>query len=203
MDEIVLVIIFKLNSACYSGMINFGGVILEFEIKIHEHLFGDERPFNNCHASTLILLPSDEILVAYFGGTEEGNDDVAIWYSRRRGGRWSSPLKAADIKGIPHWNPVLYREEDGTIYLFYKVGHKIPQWRTMLITSRDNGQTWSESKELVEGDRGGRGPVKNKLIRLSNGTWLAPASVEGEYWNAFTDSSFDRGKTWIIKKLIR
>ena len=44
---------------------------------------------------------------------------------------------------------------------------------------------------------GGRGPVKNKPIRLKDGTVLAPASTEidGE-WRAFVDISTDDGATW-------
>jgi predicted neuraminidase len=39
--------------------------------------------------------------------------------------------------------------------------------------------------------------VKNKLIVLSNGDWLAPGSVETElYWDAFVDRSSDHGRTW-------
>jgi predicted neuraminidase len=65
------------------------------------------------------------------------------------------------------------------------------------MISQDNGTTWSAPKELVPGDKGGRGPVKNKLIVLSNGTWLAPASNELKgIWNAFVDRSEDSGKTW-------
>jgi predicted neuraminidase len=63
----------------------------------------------------------------------------------------------------------------------------------------DHGTTWSEPKELIAGDHGGRGPVKNKNIVLADGTWLAPASLEGpkpggkrRVWRAFVDISHDQ-----------
>ena len=37
---------------------------------------------------------------------------------------------------------------------------------------------WTAPIELVKGDIGGRGPVRNKPIRLSNGTIAAPSSIE-------------------------
>ena len=68
----------------------------------------------------------------------------------------------------------------------------------MVMTSRDGGFTWSQPKELVEGDVGGRGPVRCKPIVLSKGTWLAPASIETpEKWDCFVDMSKDKGQTWI------
>lgn len=162
-----------------------------------EYIFKDDRPFKSCHASTLIFL-EDQILVAWFGGTEEGAGDVDIWSSRRKEGRWSRPQKVADKTGIPHWNPVLFQDESKKIYLFYKIGPDISEWKTMIKTSTDNGYTWTEAEPLVKGDKGGRGPVKNKPIVLKDGTWLAPASLEKEeVWSAFVDISNDQGETWI------
>jgi predicted neuraminidase len=65
------------------------------------------------------------------------------------------------------------------------------------MQSEDRGETWSEPCELVRGDRQGRGPVKDKPILLSNGDWLAGASVEtADRWDVFVDRSCDRGLTW-------
>ena len=169
---------------------------------IKEFIFTDTRPFLSCHASTVLKLSNGDILAAWFGGTKEGADDVAIWYSRRTTGGWSYPIKVADEEGLPHWNPVLFMDPSGQIILYYKVGHHIPQWQTRYIISVDNGNHWSDPKELVEGDRGGRGPVKDKPIRLKDGTWLAPASAEGKYWDAFADISKDRGKTWTKSAMV-
>ncbi len=56
---------------------------------------------------------------------------------------------------------------------------------------------------LVPGDRGGRGPVRNKPILLADGTWLAPASDEKKgVWNAFVDRSEDNSKTWTTSSFI-
>lgn len=169
---------------------------------IREFIFAEDRPFRSCHASTLVVLPNDDIVAAWFAGTKEGAGDVAIWLSRRTGGKWSPPVKVADEEGVPHWNPVLFRRADGAILLFYKVGHKIPEWSTRVSVSTDNGETWQQPLPLVPGDVGGRGPVKNKPIVLSDGTWLAPASIEGEYWDAFVDISRDEGKTWTKSQLV-
>jgi predicted neuraminidase len=109
-------------------------------------------------------------------------------------------VKVADSEALPHWNPVLFLAPDGTVYLYYKVGKSIPDWQTWFITSADGGQTWSSPQELVPGDRGGRGPVKNKPIVASNGTWLAPASREGVYWDCFVDISMDSGRSWQSSK---
>jgi len=58
-----------------------------------------------------------------------------------------------------------------------------------------DASVWSQPGELVPGDIGGRGPVKNKLIKLQNGDWLAPASIEtNTLWVCFVDRSSDQGK---------
>lgn len=163
---------------------------------IRDYIFGDDRPFPQCHASTLVRTDDGRFVIAWFGGTEEKDDDVGIWVTIGRPGSWSAPLEVAKIREDPHWNPVLHRSEDGKIYLFFKVGKEISHWETWVQTSDDNGQTWSEAYELVAGDKGGRGPVKNKMIELSDGTWLAGASVEPDRWEVFVDRSTDGGKSW-------
>ena len=161
-----------------------------------DFVFGDKRPFAQCHASTLIRLDNGQFLIAWFGGTEEKNPDVGIWLSKGQPGKWSDPVEVAKIREDAHWNPVLQRTDDGKIYLYFKVGKEIAQWETWVKTSEDDGKTWSEAYELVKGDKGGRGPVKNKLIELSSGTWIAGASNEVNRWEVFVDRSEDKGKTW-------
>ena len=161
-----------------------------------EFVFGDQRPFPQCHASTLVRLDDGQFLIAWFGGTEEKNPDVGIWLSKGRPGQWSEPKEVAKIREDAHWNPVLQKTADGKVNLYFKVGKEIPFWETWVQTSADNGETWSDAQELVKGDKGGRGPVKDKLIVLSNGDWLAGASNEQNGWKVFLDRSTDQGKTW-------
>ena len=156
----------------------------------------DGIPVPECHASTILHLSNGEIIAAWFGGKKEGNDNVGIWMVKGKPGNWSSPFEIAKIRNDAHWNPVLFQSPEGRIFLFFKVGKKIPSWETWVKTSDDNGKTWTEAKELVAGDKGGRGPVRNKPIILSNGNWIAGASHEEGGWNAFADISTDNGRSW-------
>ena len=157
----------------------------------------NESPTAACHASTIYRKKNGEILTAWFGGSKEGADDVGIYFSRKRE---SGDFQAAEkIAGgeEPHWNPVLFSEDDRKILLFYKKGRLISKWRTYIRISMDGGETFGEERELVPGETGGRGPVRNKPLWLSNGRILCPASVEGDVWKAFTDISEDGGKTFV------
>jgi predicted neuraminidase len=92
---------------------------------------------------------------------------------------------------------VLFKAPDNRIYLYFKVGKEIDDWETWVQHSADSGRTWTDAAELVAGDKGGRGPVRNQPVILSDGSWIAPASAErNKVWNAFTDRSVDGGKTW-------
>ena len=166
-----------------------------YQVLEHQHIFTPKRYFRQCHASTICRLPDGSFGVAWFGGSHEKAPDVAIWFSKKTNEGWSEPVKVADDKDIPCWNPVLFAQEN-QVLLFYKVGQEISRWQTMIKISLDSGETWSEAKELVKGDFGGRGPVKNKCILLADGSILAPASTEGDGWKCFTDHSVDQGKTW-------
>lgn len=168
-----------------------------------EFIFEKDQYFPSCHASTLLLLPNGDVLSAWFGGSREGGSDVAIWLARRSGGKWGEPIAVASENDLPHWNPVLFRTHSGTIQLYYKVGKRIVHWQTRIITSQDDGKTWSEPKELVEGDIGGRGPVRCKPIYLKDGKLLAPASIETPtQWDAFVDISEDDGQSWTRSDLV-
>lgn len=156
----------------------------------------DGVPVPEVHASTVLQLSNGDIMAAWFGGNKEGTDDVGIFLVQGRPGNWSAPKEISKIREDAHWNPVLAQSPDGKVVLFFKVGKKIPTWETWYIQSEDNGNTWSEAKELVVGDKGGRGPVKNKPIILSDGKWIAGASHEDGPWEAFADISTDNGATW-------
>jgi predicted neuraminidase len=170
---------------------------IEISTVHHEHIFGPDKRFSQCHASTLVGLSKEKFLFAWFGGTEEKNDDVGIWITSGKPGNWEKPSLVAKIRNDPHWNPVLFKVPGGRVYLYFKVGKEIDFWETWFIYSDDLGKTWSAPKELVAGDRGGRGPVRNQPIILTDGSWLAPASSEAhKVWNVFTDRSDDDGKTW-------
>lgn len=160
-------------------------------------LFGDDEPYPECHASTVLHLADGNYLAAWFGGTKEKDDDVGIWMTKGRPGNWKKPFEVAKINNDAHWNPVLFKSTDGTIYLFFKVGKTIPDWQTYLKTSEDGGETWTDAKQMIPGDVGGRGPVRCQPIILSNGTWIAGASNEQGLWNVFFDRSEDCGKTWL------
>ncbi len=157
-------------------------------------------PTRMCHASTLLKRTDGHVLVARFGGSVEGNDDVGIYLARGISGGFGLPRLVAQ-SAEPHWNPVLFQLDADTIALFYKVGRKISRWRTMVRLSTDGGETFSAEAELVPGDEGGRGPVRAKPIRLSSGAIAAPASVEDGPWRAFVDRSED-GRRWERSNLI-
>lgn len=163
---------------------------------LKEFIF-ENKPTESCHASTVLPFDDGRVVAAWFAGTKESADDVDILTSVRSESGWSEPVRVSADSNIPHWNPVLFRRADGKIMLFFKVGKKIPMWKTYFSLS-DNGVDWSEPAELVPEDiGGGRGPVKNKPIRLGSGRVIAPASDErNTLWVCFVDISDDDCRTW-------
>jgi predicted neuraminidase len=161
----------------------------------------DRGPYPSVHASTLEETTSGQLVAAWFGGTEEGHPDVSIWVSRYVDGTWSPGVKVAD--GVqtattrhPTWNPVLFQPRQGPLLLFYKVGPSPREWWGMVITSTDDGRTWSTPRRLPDGILG---PIKNKPVQLADGTIVAGSSteaVQGDAWRVHVELSADGGRTW-------
>jgi len=161
----------------------------------------NSAPTARCHASTLVAIPGG-LACAWFGGPFEGSPLTGIWWSRRISETWLAPELIANVGPEPHWNPVLHLERE-RLHLFFKVGIYPKRWRTYTSTRLLLGTSFELPRELVPGDVGGRGPVKNKLLRLSNGEWLAPASLETDgAWDCFVDRSSDCGLTWQAEPLV-
>jgi predicted neuraminidase len=156
--------------------------------------------FAECHASTVLEVGDGarrELLVAWFGGTSEGADDVQIWLARRPtpgGGSssWSPPRVVASssktpptagsrAQRLPTWNPVLYqgRAAGAPVELFYKVGPNPRQWWGAVVTSLDEGRTWGAAALLPEGILG---PIRSRPISGSGGALLAGSSTEHDGW---------------------
>jgi predicted neuraminidase len=154
----------------------------------------ENAPFRECHASTLVEVPSGDLLAAWFAGSKEGNPDVGIWISRLEGGAWSEPCLAADEEGVPCWNPVLFMGPDRVLWLFYKVGESPRSWSGAYLRSRDQGRSWSGPMLQPAGLLG---PIKNKPIILSNGKMACPTSVESyRAWTSWVEILDPDGTAW-------
>ena len=148
----------------------------------------DQPYFRACHCSTLAVAPNGDYLVTYFAGEREGTPDNAIWLSRCAGGKeWLPPVKILH-DGTPHWNPVIFRSGYRLI-LFYKLGRTVHEWVSYYTYSDDNGYTWAPRQVLCPDAPDSRGPTRNKVIVASDGSWLAPGSVENDrFFDAFIET---------------
>jgi len=165
-------------------------------------------PYPQSHASTIVETTAGTIAAAWFGGTHERNPDVGIWFARRIDGKWQPARELANgvqhdgKPRLPTWNPVLFQAPKGDLFLFYKVGPSPQDWWGMVMTSADDGKTWSQPTRLADGILG---PIKNKPVVLADGTWLSPTSTEksegvtqadGGGWSLYFERSEDGGRTW-------
>lgn len=144
-----------------------------------------QAPFESCHASTIAETDDGDLVVACFGGSYEGCEDVCIWVSLLPKGaiEWTEPAIAAD--GVLNdtvrkacYNPVLQQMPNGELWLFFKIGSCVADWTGWLTKSRDGGKTWSPREPLPEGFLG---PIKNKPLLLGD-RLLCPSSTEKDGW---------------------
>jgi predicted neuraminidase len=168
-------------------------------IVLREDIFVS-APFARCHASTIVETGSG-LVAAWFGGTAEGNPDVGIWLSRREGSAWSAPVevasgrRATDGSGSqPCWNPVLFDPAGGPLLLFYKMGPDPSRWHGMMMSSTDDGRTWTEPWRLPDGILG---PAKNHPLEFPDGTILCGSSTEEDGWRVHFEMTKDKGLTWV------
>ncbi|RJP22512.1 MAG: hypothetical protein C4527_21660 [Candidatus Omnitrophota bacterium] len=175
------------------GMVAFAVENVHPAVVVNEFIY-ETAPFPSCHASTLVEVEAGTILAAWFGGTDEGENDVGIWAARREGNAWTKPVEVATAEGVPCWNPVLFQMPSGEVLLFYKAGPSPRDWSGLLKRSLDGGKTWSEEKLLPAGILG---PIKNKPILLADGTLVCGSSVESwRAWACWMELTPDGGKTW-------
>jgi len=163
-----------------------------------EFIFTD-GPFKQCHASTIAQASDGSLVAAWFGGTREGNADVAIWLSRYTGARWSTPQQVAtgeqpDGKRYPCWNPVLCQTPGGVpLILFFKVGPSPRAWWGEMMASTDGGRSWPIRHRLPDGFLG---PIRSKPLLLPDRTLLCGSSTEQDGWRVHFELVRHPGTDW-------
>jgi len=101
--------------------------------------------------STLLALPNNEYLCAWFAGTKEGNPDTAIWLSHLA--EVGYLLNKWQVAQTAHWNPVLFSDAEN-IYLFFKIGPSKGVAYLLDETFLD-ASVWSQLRNLFQGTLAG------------------------------------------------
>ncbi len=188
-----------------SGSYSFNSVFNFKKGIVKDEFIFERANFPESHAATIAETPAG-LMVAWFGGTKEGNKDVCIWASRLVNDKWTEPIRIAD--GVINdsiqyacYNPVLYQVPNGELLLFYKIGPNVGGWTGWMMRSKDNarlndkvgqGKTWSAREALPAGFLG---PIKNKPV-LVDGKLICPSSTEKDGWKVHFEITTDFGKTW-------
>lgn len=127
------------------------------------------------------------------------NDDGATWHNER--------IVARMIEGCVNvYSPTLFRNEDGSITLFFKRYTQLEKGKPQLssfyrIQSFDEGENWSAEETLWENKP--FGTLNHAVKRLSDGSILIPMTeFDGNLWEAGSRSwvhvlrSEDEISTW-------
>ncbi len=153
-----------------------------------------ERP--ECHCSTLVELPSGDILGGWYAGSREGAGDVAVLAARKlhQPSKWRPAAVVVDTPGQPEGNPVLFLDQWGHTRLFFVTitGRGWTSARLQALKSEDEGRTWEGP--VVFDEPLGTMP-RNKPFLADEERILLPLYDEVT-WRGFVYISDDRGETW-------
>ncbi len=168
-------------------------------IPIKETVFHADGSYPSCHSASICQLTNDDLLVAWFAGRYEGDQNSVIMLSRKsiESDNWSSPQVLVDVYNKAAGNPRLFVGPDDNLWLISPINYGAwCQGGTRLFVKRscDNGLSWTDL-ELLLPDLGILG--KNKPLLTASGTFLIPCEFE-RYWQPVFLRSTDKGNTWDI-----
>lgn len=129
-----------------------------------------------CHASNLLELPDKTLLCVWFGGTQEGTDNISVYLSRLvPGSSWSTPERLSSDPSRSKQNPVQLGDPvTATIWLFHTAQPAGNQDQAVIIarTSPDQGHTWSEPFEPFPEKKGVF--IRQPIVVLPDDTRVLP-----------------------------
>lgn len=138
-----------IHERTYTGFVTSGGDIM---VASRDHRTGDEaktliypRLQSDDHVNPSLLILPDGRLMVFF--TRHGGK---VYYTTSEKPEEITSFAAVDSldlgKMACYTNPVLLKNENNRIYLFFRGGY---DWKPSFITSDDYGRTWSEPKTIV------------------------------------------------------
>ena len=100
-------------------------------------------------------MPNGDLLVVWAAGTKEAAADTVIVGSRRRKGEtaWSAPTVLSENAGKGHANPVLFIDDQKTVWLFYAElmgAGQLCLGQLYARNSTDQGETWSAVTRVLD-----------------------------------------------------
>ncbi|WP_373552338.1 exo-alpha-sialidase [Haliscomenobacter sp.] len=90
------------------------------------------------HGSSLVHLPNGDMLAVWFYGSGERTaDDVKLMGARLEKGKtnWSDPFLMADTPNLPDCNPVLFLNQDNTLFLVW-IAVQANKWEQSILRLR-------------------------------------------------------------------
>jgi predicted neuraminidase len=141
-----------------------------------ESIVGENEAQLN-YNSTIVELSAENLMSCWFSGGREKDAVTKILCSEKNlTGNWASPRVIVDAigKSVPSKmqtssSPVLFKDQEGTIWLFYDVEEK-DRVAISFKVSKDNGQTFSAEAKL----KGETANLRSKPIQLSSGRFMMP-----------------------------
>lgn len=162
--------------------------------------------YPSSHASNLLLLHNGDLLCFWFSGSEEGQSDVGIVFSRLpKGSSTWTPARLIDRDPAESYqNPVPFEAPDGTLWLLHtqqSAGKGQGDSQILKVVSKDGGNTWGKPEVLFAR----RGAYDRQPIVIGDqGQWIFPiyystsaGITKGAQTNySAVEVSRDEGKTW-------
>jgi predicted neuraminidase len=168
------------------------------------------------HGSSLVILPNDDKIAAWFQGSgERSADDVRIMGARLKKGAksWSEPFLMADTRYLPDCNPVLFLNGKNKLFLVWiavqanKWESSILRFRTSTNYNTDGAPEWEwQDNILLKPDASFEKEVKEKFRDLpeNNAGWAEYAPLYDDMIKEASKDAVKRSIGWMtrIKPLI-
>jgi predicted neuraminidase len=172
------------------------------------------RPMAHC--ATVTALPDGVLLAAWYAGSREGADDVAILSAICLGGVWSEPRLIVQIPGHSVGQPVFLPRANDEVWLFFVIidGLEPPSllhraadsvslvsgWRRaqpFWQRSLDGGKTWEAPQQIMDYP----GLMFRSHPLILPGRIILP-SYDENTWQSRMLLSGDDGNTWRLSQPI-